>query len=165
MKTDNDKVYDKLRMDFTPTEVFINVRSSSSITRWADRNDDWDRDDTYTDHTINGISLSQGNSFSYESMMACFRPTPGEVYYLVYANYDTGDTFGRDQGNIDFVDLYTDETLAWDMARMLEREAKEGQWVYNVTMQNGNTYKYYAPYVGYFDNLNYVRVEAVLCER
>lgn len=157
-----DKVYQRLRVDFTPTEISVLDDVVWSTSREPNPDDDWDRGDTHTDHHIRGITVGSGH-FS-ETIDVCFRPVPGLTYYLLYANYDTGNSFGHDSGRVDFIDLYYDETLAWDMARKLMKEASENRYDYEITMQNGKTQSYHAPYIGYFESLNDIVVVGVVCQ-
>jgi hypothetical protein len=84
---------------------------------------------------------------------------PNRPYYLVYAIYDTGDSFGRDEGRIEYIGLYSDLEVAHENERRC-RECVEGYSVTLVT-DSGKEYKVSTPWVGYFEHLQYVDTETL----
>lgn len=77
---------------------------------------------------------------------------PGDVVYAVVASYTTGDTFGREGGQAKVLDFFQDP----DQAERLRDVAKENE-AYNFDFE-GETY--YAPWIGYFENLDKLEVWA-----
>ena len=90
------------------TRVAVLDHAYTTVTREADPNDEWDRDSTDTSHHIYGIQKAQ----KYGDLECSFELLPNKTYYLLYYLYDTGDSFGSDTGNIEFVGLYQDKKLA-----------------------------------------------------
>jgi hypothetical protein len=73
----------------------------------TDPDDEYARASTYETHDIQGIKLSK-----YGDIEIDFEPKYDVTYFLVIVNYDTGDSFGRDNGRVSYVDLFKNEKLA-----------------------------------------------------
>ena len=140
------------------------------VTRSATE-DQWDRDDTNTTHHISGIKLVGKND--YTDLTVPFKVEPGKTYYLLSVIYDTGDSFGRDEGRIEFIELYTDLELAKKNQAVIEDHNKKYRKVYHydrktpkLVMENqvGTEIDYYPTWYGYFERLSYVSVDSVMVE-
>lgn len=83
--------------------IRIDHRESSSVTREADSSDSWDRNDVYYDHEIRGYEFVKEGR--YWDFVVSEPPQPFTRYYVVYALYDTGDSFHREANRICFVYL------------------------------------------------------------
>lgn len=153
------------------TNIRVIDDSYTHVTRHATE-DIWDRDDTATDHSIRGIEVVDDSS--YYDLTVSFKVSPGEQYYLVYVNYDTGDSFGRDEGRVEWIDLFKSAELADDLAKKIAEDKRqypnffsnneEGTWSHQLTytLDNGEEASLYtATWKGYFEHFNYVEVVPV----
>lgn len=78
----------------------------------------------------------------------------GDTVHVVVAVYSTGDTFGRDGGQTQVLDAFTDV----DKANALRSKAASVSEEFNFT-HDGKAYP--APWVGYFEHLDSVEVWGV----
>lgn len=129
--------------------------------------DVWSRDSTSQSHSISGIEIVGTGYCEFET---CFDipKNSKDTYYLVYVNYDTGDSFGRDEGRISFVDLFKTEEKAEQCAKALRTHYDnhasmkwDDQFSISLTNENNTTYKYFASWIGYFEHLNFIEVKPV----
>lgn len=149
----------------------------------ADPDDKWDRDDTYTDHNIRGIKVV--GERAYHHLPVDFNPEDRDCY-LLYVIYNTGDSFGCDEGLIEFVGLYKDRDIAEENARRIkehysiyrklnarfgvtEKQRRLYQREYkhfnsfSVTLINEDQreYRIHVPWTGYFESVTDVGIERV----
>jgi len=112
---------------------------------------DWpDREDEYREYNIHGISTEKPERWTidYESLEVSFPPKVGETVFLVFINYDTGDTFGRSLGHVHFQGVYS----SFEEADTTAKSIKNG------------SYKGWAPWQGYFEHFNSVEVESFVLD-
>ena len=149
--------------EFTSFDVVDNYIEET--TRQATE-DKWDRDDTARYHDIREIKIAKDK---YSDMTAPFKIDPKETYFLLSVIYSTGDSFGRDDGRIEYIELYSDESLAKQNADEIEKHYTNHKDSYHnrnkvelmITNQAGKKYAYYCSWIGYFDFLQEARVDAV----
>jgi hypothetical protein len=135
--------------------LFVRHTSYTTNTREPNEDDQWDRGDSYTDHHVTGISLSFGQS----EVIGPDDVRVGETVYLVYAVYTSGDSFGTDYAaNIDFVAVFRNQALADAVKRDIEKSDGKKSSI-KVRLDDGRTFVYGFPWLGYFDSLCYVNVE------
>lgn len=153
----------------------VNVLDDSytEVTREAEPGERWDGDDTYTSHNIRGIELSK----EYGDLTLGYKPEAGKMYYLLYVIYSTGDSFHREEGRIEVIDLYRTEEEAYENVKLMKEhyELYRSGWfdkqksrkmqlsAYSVELKNheGKEFMFHCPYVGYFDRLSSIEVESV----
>ena len=134
------------------------------ITREADRDDVWDRDDTRTDWSATGIELVSRDK-DYFDVIAPFKVEIGDSLIVVYAIYSTGDSFGRDDGACkEIIDVFKSPDRAHGCVKAVEATEngyndyfnKEAVWI----REDGSVGKLdYAPWNGYFESLDGVHAE------
>ncbi len=146
------------------TKIIIIDETYSGYSRTPDYNEEWDSGEQFTDHNITGFRIAKKSE--YWDVVASFMPKKNVPYYLVYAIYDTGDSFGRDRGKIEFFDLFDNLEVAETNMNILEGVVKE-EFDYSVTIFNNNfkPYKTTVPWLGYFECLIGVYVETVYLEK
>lgn len=148
------------------SHISIDLDGYRYVTRPADPTDDWDRDDTAASLSVRGIHVVQKQG--YRDLTVPFDVIPGRAYWLVWVDYDTGDSFGRDGNQFEAIDLFEDYELARACGKACEdlEEELNGKYVYDSLQyerQNGERVKVHAPWLGYFENLNRVEVQHVIC--
>lgn len=115
--------------------------------------DEWDNGETAADISIQGVEFAE----RYFDVALPQEYVPGPLY-LLYANYDTGDSFGRQRNRFEAVDIFQDRSRAEAAQRALT-DSPEGNASY--VRDNGTTIQYSCPWHGYFECLNYLEVEEV----
>jgi hypothetical protein len=171
------------------TYVRVNRRSYTEVTEYADPEDEWSRESTATDHSIESIEVTRGKN-SYYDLAVPFEVDPSREYYLLYAIYSTGDSFGTDAGQIEYVGLYEDKNVAYENQRRIEQHSDTYQKLNNrwggTSQQEknrlkkiGKTFEPYSvrliteaeeefqmhvPWNGYFEELTSIEVQSVLVD-
>jgi len=143
------------------TKIRIINDSRIYVTRESDPDNEWDRDDTSRSHNIEGFEIVESDSRYGYDFEVPFKIDPEKEYYLVAVYYDTGNSFGRDDNEIDMIDLYNDVDIATEVKRrILDNDNKNS---YSVTILNplGKEYQISTSWVGYFEHLNDVEVHRV----
>lgn len=145
----------------------------TSITQHANPDDKWSSDSTSTDVHIKGVEFVGEDE--YWDLVVPFAPKSGEEYFLVYVNYDTGDSFSHHAGHVMYLDLFKSAALADELAKKIKEDTsrpydfsspKKGQNSRPNTVQykwdDGQTVDCYtATWKGYFETFNHVAVESV----
>lgn len=125
----------------------------------VDYDDDscWIRADTYEDHHITGITVCGKDE--YADIEVAFPIDDNKTYYLVYAIYDTGDSFGRDYGKLEVVGLFQNK----DKAEAVKNVCKDSEEFSSLILKTEDDveYDYYPPWYGFFEHLQGVYVQIV----
>lgn len=130
----------------------------SYVTRERDPEDEWDNDSTAADWTVHGLKLVEDKAYS--EMTVAFDVVKGKTYYLVMADYGTGDSFGSYDNYLEFVDLFQthEAAKAAELALLTPPPKDPNNWysTYQRTYvrDNGESVTVSVPWEGYFDHLN-----------
>lgn len=116
--------------------------------------DEWDSGDTAADISIQGVEFAE----RYFDVALPQEYDASKPLFLLFANFDTGDSFGRQCNKFDAVDIFQDRGRAEAAQRALT-DSEEGNASY--VRDDGTTIKYCCPWHGYFECLNYLEVEEV----
>ena len=143
------------------TQIKIVYDRHSYVTRRGDPNDRWARDDTDADTTIKGIEVVRDHD--YFDITAPFEIDINKTYILLWAIYSTGDSFGHDGGQVEFIDLFESQTLAAQAAQEIEKQSDSYSVTY--TREDGNETSFASPWHGYFERLQEVRLDVVRVTR
>jgi hypothetical protein len=157
------------------------------VTEPGDPDDRWDRDNTATEHYIRGIRVV--GEKDYYDLQTAFDIDPKRPYFLMYAIYSTGDSFGHDEGRIEYVGLFEELEFAHENVARIRRHNEiyqqlNDRWYrsskqmskeqlkkleksfepYTVRLvtEDGQEYDVHVPWHGYFERLIDVEVEPVL---
>jgi hypothetical protein len=140
------------------TKINVVDDSYTEITDEADPEDSWSRESTAESHYIRGIKIGD----RYGDVECSFEVVPMTNYYLLYYRYSTGDTFGRDEGKIEFVALYNDIELADKSAQAMNNAANNKQMLATIWNDEGKPYEEYLNCVtDYFGSFDGAEVETV----
>lgn len=139
------------------THVSVVSNRYETVTREADSDDRWDRDDTLTEWHVSGIKVVPDRD--YFDVIVPFDVDKQGWYWLVYVIYSTGDSFGYDQnGCMEVLDLFIDGSKAQACADAVSGDNTSVTWI----REDGSEGKLgYVPWNGYFESLSYVRFEKV----
>lgn len=135
--------------------------------REANDDDDWDRGDTDTSHNIVGFRAAPETDNKYYDLAVAFNPKDNVTYYVLYAVYTTGDSFGRDDGsNIEYIGFYTEDELpiANENMHKVERST-ENRPLKLKTPDGHKTFDQLKPWAGYFEHLDYVNIASIERQR
>ncbi len=140
------------------THVQVVSGKRETVTRAADTDDRWDRDDTHTEWDVRGIKVT--SELEYFDVIAPFDVNDQSWYWLVYAIYSTGDSFGHDaDACMEVVDLFASHDKAQACANSIDGSKSSVTWI----REDGSEGKLsYVPWNGYFESLSYVRCEKVM---
>jgi hypothetical protein len=108
----------------------------------------------FHDYNILGIEKIV-NKNSYYDLCIPFDIIKNKNYYLVYAIYTTADSYRREQGNIEFIDLYINKNKAEDCVNKIKNSKEDSIIIEN---QNNNNYVFHKPWGGYFDKLESIEI-------
>jgi hypothetical protein len=96
---------------------------------------------------VNGIKLSDESLFSYrEHIQVDFVPKVGDNVYLVSVTYNTGSTFGRELGCVQFVAIFDSEDNANRLKKIIDHTDKGDR-----SFISGLPNRFYPNWLGYFD--------------
>lgn len=136
---------------------FIVVMDSLiEVTRSADYNDQWDRDDTYTSWTFESCTTAK----THPDVLGYFNdhPNDGQELYLVSVIFNTGDSFGHEEaGSIEHILVYESLQDAKEAVKLIEQSKNS----HKVVIPNGigsNTRITYCPWVGYFESIHSIEI-------
>jgi hypothetical protein len=131
-------------------------------TRLPGDDDKWDRGDTAAVLDIISVKASTTPMFKVP-----FELEKGRTYYLVWADYSTGDSFGYDDNMVEFIDLFINKSLAEKAVVALseEREEYTPESYSRTYLREGLTYiTTHVPWVGSFERLNSINITEVICD-
>lgn len=140
------------------TKIRIDYDNYRHITHHRDPKDDWDRDNTAGDINIHGIILVGEND--YQDLTVPFDIDINKSYILLWADYSTGDSFGHDDNQVEFIDLFEtmDRAIA---ARKAFLENNGDSYSCKYIREDGTEISVHVPWSGYFEHLNDLRLEVV----
>jgi hypothetical protein len=146
------------------TVYFVDDVSSEEIrVPWSEN--EWDEGDSIYYHNLQGFWIKKPHNRS-ESIDIPFIPQPNTPYYVLYAIYSTGDSFGHyEDSDLYIVGMYEDEELAKENLKRLENPSqyrvskrRNNAWsyqdsVYLKNMSGKSTYEFHRPWLGVFNSL------------
>lgn len=122
---------------------------------------------------FNSVSLSDKSS--YRSTSAFKDAKIGDVVFVVWAEYSTGDSFGHAaSGSIDIIDVFSDVKLANALKNQLKTEGvikdkygreKRPDWQNSSIKyknQDGIEITYNRSWLGYFESLDEIHISTAL---
>jgi hypothetical protein len=138
------------------TNIKVEYDAHMYVTRKGDPDDMWDRDSTDGDVYVNGIRVVDD---SYRDVSVPFDVDDDHNYYLLYAVYTTGDSFGSDGGNTEWIDLFRTRAAADAAKKSIEETT--GSFSASYTRDDGTDIKIHIPWDGYFETLDELTVKKV----
>ena len=137
------------------TELYINTTSrGGQCGPDPDPDDMWDRADTWSEHDIRSVHANKHNHMYMDSEPIDFKPVVGQQVHVLHVQWSSGDSFGNDQGGChEVIAIYQDIEKARAEMTMLEATVTYGE----ITLSNN--VPYYIPWHGYFEALDWLKVE------
>ena len=144
------------------SECYHNERSDEVYGDWEER---------YT-NSFKKVTLVNDNWSPDVTALHDFKA--GDLVYLVWLEYSSGDSFGNsDRGNVESIALFKNKEDAEKLKEALENRDKEHdpnvgyneRYSFEFQSSEGEQIKYsYCPWKGYFENLDDVHIEECLIE-
>lgn len=139
--------------------ITVDIDVHTYTTREADPDDGWSRDSTAASLNVTGIRRSEAKG--YRDITVPFEVKPGQHYFLVWADYNTGDSFGNDDNQYEFIDLFAD----FDKAKACQKAAEDSNgYGMKHIRGDGTEMETHVPWHGYFESLNGINVDVVVCK-
>ena len=135
------------------TDLAVNYRTTSWVTRERNPDDEWDRDNTASEHTLQSIMIA--GQPGYSTLAYPGKVLPGEKVYLVYAVYSTGDSFGHDEDRcVELVSVHKNIDVARANLELI-KNSHSNDYTHQLVLSqdNGQTWKISPPWCGYFETL------------
>lgn len=143
-----------------PTFIRVIDGTTTTVIREGDGKMWGDRECTSTSHDITGIEVVKEHA--YRDLTVNFEVTPNETYYLLYAVYNTGDSFGWDDGAITFIDLFKTHEKAEAALHVIGQGHKnKSDRLNRYEAEDGKMIDIYRPWEGYFERLQYIKIDTV----
>lgn len=135
--------------------IAVRTDSYQSVTRHRDPDNEWDADDIYNNISVKGVEVVNENQ--HYDFPVSFEPRPDQTYYLVAVTYDTGDSFHREEGVMEFVSMFQNGKDADRVAKEITEHYRryKNDWKHmtvDVTLPEGKL-EFFAPWCGYFERL------------
>lgn len=149
--------------------VRVEVETDSWEAREADSSDSWDRGDT-EGHVAGVVAFELKDAKRpHVGTGSCGeKELPvrvGSRVWAVVAQYSTGDTFGRDGGQAQLLDVFASEDEAEGLLKACEEwNAKPSEGWIQAPFEYAGT-AYYTAWTGYFESLDWIRVWPVVVGR
>lgn len=140
--------------------VEVRVSVETWVSREPDPEDRWDQGDEHG--TVTGVEVRYipGNEAKETFLGSQFNvdAQPGDVVFVVLADYESGNTFGRSGGQYQLLDVFTDVKDAYALAKAAQ-DVEHGD--FNL-IHAGK--EYYVSWTGYFESLQAIRVMTALVQ-
>lgn len=150
--------------------VYVIFDVHTYVTRERNPDDEWSAESTDANVSFRGVKKTEPrNTYNYESLTPPIELEYDKTYFIVWAKYSTGDSFGRYGGKYEAIDIFTDEKMAEACRHQaIHDESCKDKWgyihSYKYTRQNGEVIKQSRPWSGYFENLDDVYIESFRLE-
>lgn len=121
-------------------------------------------------NSLEGVSLDKDHYYWANSCPVDFEVKKGDVVYVIWAEYSSGDSFGRGERNsTDVVHVFMNKDLAREAYQsLLNTPVKEhdkdwyDSWNAKFMSDSGEEIIYHRPWLGYFDSLDEIHVEEAI---
>lgn len=143
--------------------IQVIVETTEYETSEPDPEDSWDRANTQMEVVgVSAIKTSKRIEIDKRGWYGVdvFDVEPNEqgFVYAVIARYSTGDTFGRDDGRVQVMDVFDNNENAAALTEALECSGTDkSQAVVDFELNHAGR-EYYLPWVGHFEHLENVDV-------
>ena len=141
------------------SKILVMNTKYHEVTSESDDDNEWAQDSYSIDNNIQGIQKSE----KYFDLDVPFEVNKNELYFLVVGYYSTGNSFHQVTGEIEYVDLYKTEDLAYKCQETLEehynkKDNDSESYTCTLIRENGTKYQFYVPWIGCFERLEHIDV-------
>lgn len=111
------------------------------------------------DFRVTGVSLTPRDRYS-EEKLGLPEVKAGDVVYVLWMTYSSGDSFGSSSGNGEVLWVFKDATLA--LRAKQKFEAAEDAYQIEIEADDGVKFVLSNPAAGYFENMGFCEVSTFL---
>lgn len=150
------------------THLYVKLYQVCSYSHYED--DEWGSWEEFWVNSFGGVSLDKSLFYYPEEVPIDFNVSKGDVVYVVWAEYSSGDSFGYGEGKyVDIIHIFKSKDLARDAYQsLLNTSVKEHDkdwyesWIVRFKSDSGEEIIYHRPWLGYFDSLDEIHVEEAI---
>ena len=141
------------------TKLFVQYNERCICShRASGRYGDWSEE---YDFDVKSVSATSRNNFyAEETINVGIDVAAGDVVFVLYMTYSTGDSFGRATGKGEVLWAFKDAAIAMKAKAAWEQKGKDYSIEFEV--DGGNTITLSNPASGYFENLGAVDIATFL---
>lgn len=133
-------------------ELYVNT--TTTVSHWND-GEEYGQWETNKETTIHSVSLTKPkpktSDIWSEKFNVLFDTKVGDVVYVLYMTYSSGDSFGFSEGEHETIWLFKDKSLA-EAARKEYENCNT--YRIDIVVDSGETLKLTNPAWGYFENIS-----------
>jgi hypothetical protein len=98
----------------------------------------------------------------YPDVVTSLKFNPGDHVYMVWIEYSSGDSFGRSHYGYTLVEgLFKDIDSAKELKEAILKRKPDDDYSFKVKTSDGQQFKIYCNWEGYFDSLEAVNIDIV----
>lgn len=145
------------------TELFVQYRENLVYSEYS--NGEYGSWREIYDFRLFGVSLTSQQGFALEENLGCLVDvTAGELVFVLYMTYDTGNSCGHAKGKGEIIWVFKEPALAMKAKEKWEKEnaKKDPEFSIEFEVDGGKFVEQYNPAAGYFENVGYVSVDTFL---
>ena len=139
--------------------IDVFVKYNETQTEYYHDGEQWGEWHASYDFSIEGVSLTAPSHHEYEKL-GLENVKPGDVVYVFWMTYSTGDSFGHATGQGEVLWVFKDPNLAL-AAKQKFMQDKE-QYLIEINTDDGKTFTLSNPASGYFENLGELEISTFL---
>ena len=142
----------------------LKVENDATGDSWRE-DKEWGSWEENTCNHVEGIRLAKENDYS--DVVADFEVKSGDIVYLVFAEYGSGDSFGHSSGNIEYIAVFKTKEKADFLKYSLEQREKkkdDNKFTFEYETESGTIIQNHCPWDGYFERLEGITVIDLIVE-
>lgn len=140
----------------------LKVINHSTGDSWHD-GEEYGAWESHSNNSIAGISLVKDKD--YWDVIADFDVKRGDIVYLVFVEYSTGDSFGHSSGNISYVAVFKTEDKAWAVYNTIKNQDWDEKHDLTYVSESGKEMTDgWACWSGYFESIENIEVKELIVE-
>lgn len=118
------------------------------------------------DFSVKGVSLSEPEAYGCYEKFGLKEVELGDVVYVLWMTYSSGDSFGSSTGNGEVLWVFKDVKLALRAKQLYEKINADDNCMFSIEMEteDGEKFKMSNPAAGYFENMGSIEVSTFLVE-
>lgn len=116
------------------------------------------------DFGVDGVSLTSKDRYDEEKLGCLVDVKAGELVFVLYMTYDSGDTFGTARGQGEVIWVFKDVNLAMKAKEQwrIENDKPNPDFSIKFEVDGGEYVTQSNPAAGYFENVGYIDVSTFL---
>lgn len=147
------------------TKLLVPVTTHTQNLGGRIEGDEWSADSYSNTNYLDGyatIDRGEKNSYWDNFVVVGAEVNPGDIVYILWCEYSTGDTFHSESGRYDLIAGFKSAELAHKNAQRARGSRDENGWDMKIELDDGTEFTYHIPWLGYFESLEALHVESVV---